>query len=820
VFRGGDGDGDFAFSQEYKLGDDLGEILKGFIVRFHWNSFVDRKRRSEKSDKDTIQAERLEFLPQLIMKFEGKRGEENNIMKYTTLCTSYIAECYLPTLKEKFNLDEKSKPIYAEQFQIAMVMSGLLDTIFQDPYVAATLPRQYQNKNKEYDAAYGDEDKVLEKAHFCDHFTALPRFQISVSNMRKVLDPDLVGIAAFMASAIYDTSTLNNFRVLLGREGMEAEDMHPSFRSTDQKNNWRVYRDDEERQNEPNSSLLFETQFNSGKLFVKHMISPANRLLKGLMEFLDFKPTPTLIPSKPTGKPTIMNTKQSSSKPMAKAQPTSSKPIGKDRVKALLFRKVCSELVQAYATHGWYSTFDKKMPGRHPWLPPIASLLNAESKKNSFIQLMVEFVLLALNQRVIVVTMSHVYGTGFRFVDQGNGQMMHGQPKMKDFNFLFKIDRTLHGNPEWINKQWTFNELVNIIAIGCPDPFTKEFDAQTYKKTFVSNMRYSGKGTDTSDNKYIALMDQLNIPKKLYMCKDEKDEKKPSKKRKDPSSSNQKEKEVSALQTEVEVRRKKQKLNEAHEELDEDNQDLNKRQQQLRKALFDSEEDLEKESPLEFFGADEDLVEEDHEDVEVSGSDEDVDEDDEDQRKPAAKVTANDEDERKHEDVEVSGSDVEDGSDEDEDQRKPAAKETANDEEERKPAAKKPPKPAGRSKKPQLPDAVLAKIEKLLPEISADGANDKLFHKIFEKLCDKAVEWVNSCHKNERDEEMAADYVAFLRTLQRMTLAVSLQAAIQRKALAKGKCVVFRDQNGDASLRRLHGTTFALESGIDISSNE
>ncbi|MFM9984955.1 MAG: hypothetical protein ACKVOK_06945, partial [Flavobacteriales bacterium] len=662
VFRGGDGDGDFAFSQEYKLGDDLGEILKGFIVRFHWNSFVDRKRKPEKSDKHTstqaelLEAERLEFLPQLIPKFEGKRGEENNVMKYTTLCTSYIAECYLPTVKEKFKKEETSRPIYPEQFQIAMVMSGLLATIFQDPYVAATLPRRYQNKKKEYDAAYGDYDNVFEKAHFCDTFTALPRYQISVLNMRRVLDPDLVGIAAFMACAIYDTSTLNNFRVLLGREGMEAEHMHHSFRSADQKIKWRVYKDDQEMQNEPNSSLLFETQFNSGKLFVKHMISPANRLLKGLVHFLDFKPTPTLMPSKPTGKPTIMNTKRQASKLMPNANPPSSKPIGKaigkaigkDRVKALLFRKVCSELVQAYATHGWYSTFDKQMAGRHQWLPSIASLLNEESKTNSFIQLMVEFVLLALNQRVIFVTMSHVYGTDFRFVDQGNGQIMLGQPNMTDFNFLFKIHGDHHGNPEWKNKQWTFNELVNIIAIGCPDPFTKEFDAETYKKTFASSMRYR------SDNQYsIGFMHGGNLPKKLFKCTEEKDEKNAksaSKKRKDPSSSNQEEKEVSALQTEVEVRRKKQKLNEAHEELDEDNQDLNERQPvfqpRLHRDLFGSEEDLEKESPVELFGADEDLVEEDHDDVEVSGSDKDVDEDDEDQRKPAAKVTANDEDER------------------------------------------------------------------------------------------------------------------------------------------------------------------------------
>jgi hypothetical protein len=767
VFTGTEGN--FHFGQKDTFDTDLGGKVKGFIVRYQWNALVDKKLRGKVNIllKNQDDGTKLPLPSGFIDYFEDIR-EQHNIMNYTTLCTDYIAECYWVKAKaQDINTaqNESTKLIFEEQFQIAMVMSGLLKHIFQDPYVATTLTRRYKNKKTEYDAAYGDQASCMAKAHYCDNATALPRTQISVSSMRRVLDPNLVGIAAFMAFAIYDTSTLNNFRVLLGREGVEAEDLHPSFRYAEKEIVLKVYKKKE--RDEPHSGHLFATQFDSGKLFVNHMIDPANRFMSGLINFLDF------------------------------TDKKKAKPFGKDRMKGLLFRKVCSELVQAYATHGSYPTIDKKLTIRHPWLSAILNILDGDGEtRYSFIQLMVEFVLLALENKVMVVTMSHAYVNKYRFVDQQNGKLLARQPKMHKFNFLFKIDPALHGNPTWIETKWTFNELVNIITIGFPDPFNKEFDAETYQNTFESR-KSNANGSPTNHPNFI-LMESSNKPDKLYKCKTdkaiEKERLKESKKRKKPSNLDEEEKEVLAVQKKGKRSRKKRKtlmtditasnLGEANEDSDDTNEDLDEAHEKLAE---DREDPDDEDEPVTF-----------------SDSDVDLDEDDDNQRKPAAK-------------------------------------ETANDEDERKPAAKKNPKPARTSQVPETfsdsdeeedqghdeqldkgdkditgrPLDVVNKFVQMIPPVSGDGANDTTFHNLFEKSCDMAVEWVNSCDSDTRDEASALNYMKKLRMVQKMSLAVSFHACVQMNAIANGKSVVLGGTKSKKTVRGLRKTLHTFDcSGV------
>jgi len=497
-----DRQGDFTFRPETNAFDanNLGHIVKGFIVRYQWNALVDKKRRTAVNTY-LEQPRAIKKAPLgKLEAFEEKSDNKDNILYYTSLRNSYVYDCYWDHLKPKFKKEETCGQVYEETYQIAMAMSGILEHIFADPIVAPTLSKRYNYKPTEYERAIGDEATTIAKAHVCDHHSLLPRTQISPINFRRVLDPELVAIAAFMAFAIYDTSTLNNFRVLLDREGMEAEDMHPSYHSETQTAFFMYEVWNQEARDSPNPCRLFEATYNSGKLFVHHMIIPANRFFNGLTNFLDFR-----------GR--IL------------------KPHLKERMKGLLFRKVCSELVQAYATHGLYPSIEWRMILRHPWLTYInrtlASAVLASpdpEKRYSFIQLMVEFVLLALEKKVLLVTMTHAYvkqGTCTQFVDLRNRKQTVVPPKMHEINFLFKIDPALHGMPAWRKKWWTFNELVNIIMIGSPDPFTTAFSKDTYYMTFSSKLPNEN-GLVDRDPQYI-LMEFHVGQVKLYEFKTDKD---------------------------------------------------------------------------------------------------------------------------------------------------------------------------------------------------------------------------------------------------------------------------------------------------------
>jgi hypothetical protein len=161
------------------------------------------------------------------------------------------------------------------------------------------------------------------------------------------------------------------------------------------------------------SYLFVHDRLETGALFVDNMVNVANRLAEFLESSANFGPA--------------------------------KKPTSKKRIGALLFRTLCSDLVEIYVGHGCFPSCSTDCRERHPWL----HALQEKMKKKHPVPLLLEFIILAIQNKAIQVAASHIYSRGNKLLhnkvingeaEQTNTTLTTTTPReQKDIRYWFKI---------------------------------------------------------------------------------------------------------------------------------------------------------------------------------------------------------------------------------------------------------------------------------------------------------------------------------------------------------------------------------------------
>ena len=449
--------GDFKCSPTDLRTKEPEKHVADYLIRTAYSSCVMMKSERKKqfdAKKDTLDFPKLEAEN---FANERKKKSNDNIFHITSFQPSFLYGLYHNLTIEHIEGDKKINDDWsgnAEVFQLVMVASKMLEHMFKDEMMS----REKMKANLDsYINAYGSEDEAMKKAHLLEaSMGALPTSnKIPKDQFRRVINSNYASIACFFALAIYDEDSFRfaHCLILEPRTGIRIPHMQRLFGD----GLVRMRNDTEEE--EKSITWLFEhKKMDDGPDFVKQVVDVLNRLAH------------------------FMECEQ-------RCFGTSKKVYDKTRIEALFFRTLASDLAEIYVTHSRNPLIKKEWKEWHPWLSDLVK----HNKQKHPVNLLLEYIMLAIDQGKIQVEPSHMYNSQKKLATQIGPEQTtpgvpipkDGRPKTRDIRYLYKLMDAKKVTPSTKERQeyleWLkLTEVVNVILFATKNPFVKEGEPEVF----------------------------------------------------------------------------------------------------------------------------------------------------------------------------------------------------------------------------------------------------------------------------------------------------------------------------------------------------
>ena len=367
--------------------DSFADIAKGpqvqeYLVRTALQSYLDGPK-SRKALADTAVKEKGLNNDTLFARAEFQEfhkmlhgSSKDNVFKMTSFSWKHLFRFFCQSTEQLYRTQgdpskATSEKLSPEMFQILFVTSQLLKHIYAEECLKDTLVNIINQSMTTLEPTFGSKEAALKNVHLLEATPqCLPLYgKFDPKSFRRVLNTKLAATATFLAYAIYDSLT---FKLALSL--LQTPLAHPNVNAVFERKVGDIEPLAAEVENvEPKSYLFVHDVLELGGLFVENMVNLANRLAEYLQLKANFG----------VGK----------------------NPVSKRRIGALLFRTLCSDLVEIYVGHGCFPNCSKDCRKRHPWLHQ----LQDKFKKKNPVPLMLEFIILAIENNAIQVAASYIY---------------------------------------------------------------------------------------------------------------------------------------------------------------------------------------------------------------------------------------------------------------------------------------------------------------------------------------------------------------------------------------------------------------------------
>jgi hypothetical protein len=403
-----------------------------------------------------------------------KQATENNIFHYTTFNLVWAYECFHPSVQRKRdelrvstgkNENDEITKSSPEMYHVVMVTSCILQRLFREDWLESQLREHAKKKKIEYEAAFGS----LERAYDMVPYMEVPPVSLPVGDsipwksFRRSISTRITAVASFFALAIHDERTFNIALVLLMSEPMKTGAPMPHEEYLFPNEFW--HSDIDHRLGDKNAdfALFRDGAMDWGTDFIKNGVDVLNR-------FAYYLSTTS-----------YLNVYKN--------------VYEKKRIQSILFRTLASDLVEIYVSHGLYPRMTQKAKSIHP------SLIDLIKKhpKMTPIAMIFEYLILAMDNKMIEVKPSHVYQqANAAHIRDGKRQLMDATtgkrpraitalPGIKNIRCLFDLvgSEVQTGGPhagrniitaqeKKKGRSLTLVQVVNVILLGIKDPWITE----------------------------------------------------------------------------------------------------------------------------------------------------------------------------------------------------------------------------------------------------------------------------------------------------------------------------------------------------------
>jgi hypothetical protein len=350
--------------------------------------------------------------------------ERETVFKYTKLRKEYVYEFFCKrTLDEaKFpKIVQKSYGHFPEMFQPVMVTQKMMSEMYTDVGLHATLRFAFHSHRNTYESLFGTFENALVGAPFIENtFSKLPvgvhknvGGGIPVRSMRRVISPKVASVAAFFAFACYDETSLNRAYALL-QKNMDCGDKIKDEETLFKDNLVLLF-------GKPRGNYLFhQTIMEDGVGFVTNVVNVLNRFGLCLFGSAEYSPN--------DGEHNLLG-----------------------RLNSLLFRTMCSDIVEIYVSHGGYPRCRRSIFEYHPDLSKLKKLYLDVGKGNTFddgklqpVPLLLEYIMKLIDDGHVLVRTTHYFRKNpfalFPFEDKvtrGKKRTEQPRPKTNKIRYLY-----------------------------------------------------------------------------------------------------------------------------------------------------------------------------------------------------------------------------------------------------------------------------------------------------------------------------------------------------------------------------------------------
>jgi hypothetical protein len=391
------------------------------------------------------------------------RDHQNNIFNVSTFQKEYLYQYYCKATEDVIHDKQwkKSNTLrgFPEQYQVVMVASQLLKSVFEEECFCAKLISDMKRKEDEYKEVFeGGLENALPLVHYLEgRVNQLPvGAKIPQTEFRRVINNNLASVASFLAFSAYDQLSFHCLLVLLMKQTSETIPgctiMFPSGLSPLVEGKG------------PGEQYLFQNErLDDGADFVKNVVGV-------LIRFGDYLK-------------------------ILKDDPFQQDKNGRvyhiGRIRGLLFRTLASDVVEIYVSHGCYPNCTKDCQEKHPWL---MELLETEKESHTPVPLLLEYIILAIMHGKVKVAASHVYNRQNNLVSttlnnkniapegQESATTASGRkrPLTRSIRYYYQLVGAQEYNRD-LEKWLTLTEVVNVILLGYQNPWRKS-NMEAYNK--------------------------------------------------------------------------------------------------------------------------------------------------------------------------------------------------------------------------------------------------------------------------------------------------------------------------------------------------
>jgi hypothetical protein len=390
---------------------------------------------------------------------EWKKKHPRNIFNVSTFSKKYLYQFFCEETESVITAKKWAKNMahkgFPEQYQVVMVASHLLQSVFGEEGLHATLMSDLQRKEKEYKAVYGSLDNAMPLVHSLEAKTGqLPvGAKIIQKEFRRVISSNLASIASFIAFAIYDQESFNYLSVLLMKQTPEElPNEHKAFPSGDMI--FLALPDEVEVERE--QYLFNNERLDDGNDFVANVVQV-------LTHFGEFLKTLDKDPFRHDGLARVHSM---------------------ERIQGLVFRTLASDLVEIYVLHGCYPDCTRTSLERHPRL---MEFMKKFKGKHKLVPLLFHYIIFAIQYGTVKVASSHNYNSqgtlqitmrdtkqidpvGQKDIKTPNGIK---RPATRDIRYYYQLAGAAKPNGDTFDEWLTLTEVVNVILFSVLNPWKR-----------------------------------------------------------------------------------------------------------------------------------------------------------------------------------------------------------------------------------------------------------------------------------------------------------------------------------------------------------
>ena len=271
--------------------DDIahGSQVKDYLVRTALHSYLEGKK-ARKEFADTATKEKGRSIQPLFDSAEFQKflldihnSSKDNVFNVTSFSKKHLFRFFCKNTEQLYRTQgdpnkARSEKLSPENFQILFVTSQLLKHIFAEECLKDHLVGAFNQSKATFLVTFGSKEEALEKVHLLEATPqCLPLYGRFVSsNFRRVFNTKLAATAAFLAYAVYDSST---FKLALSL--LQTPLAHPNVNAVfERKVGVSAIEPlaEDEKDVERTSYLFVHDVLEYGGLFVENMVNVANRL--------------------------------------------------------------------------------------------------------------------------------------------------------------------------------------------------------------------------------------------------------------------------------------------------------------------------------------------------------------------------------------------------------------------------------------------------------------------------------------------------------------------------------------------------------------